>query len=192
MSNNNDNDKENKVKNSLNNETEELKAKLDEYTNNLMRLQADFENYMKRAEKEKQEFSKYASHKLALKLVNLLDDFERTLENINNMENKEVKEGIEMVYKQMQKMLNEEGVKNIEALGKKFDPYMHEVLDIIEGKEDDLVVEELQKGYLMHDKVLRTCKVRVSKAKNYANDDKAKDRDYNIDTEMEAEQNVQS
>ena len=79
---------------------------------------------------------------------------------------KAIKEGIEMVYKQLQKILTEEGVKPIEAAEKKFDPYMHEVLDIVEGKEDNKIVDELQKGYLLHDKVLRTSKVRITKSQS--------------------------
>ena len=164
MDRNNGNNKQNKVENDSKIKLEELNTLVNDYTNSLKRLQADFENYTKRVEKEKQEFSKYASHKLALKLLNVLDDFERTLDVMKESEKQELKQGIEMMHKQLNKILAEEGVKRIEALGKKFDPYMHEVLDTAEGKEDDVVLKELQKGYLMHDKVLRTCKVRISKS----------------------------
>ena len=136
------------------------------FANSLKRLQADFENYIKRAEKDKQEFTKYASHRLISKLLNTLDDFERTLNIVDVVNDKAIKEGIEMVYKQLQKILTEEGVKPIEVAEKKFDPYMHEVLDIVEGKEDNKIVDELQKGYLLHDKVLRTSKVRITKSQS--------------------------
>ena len=155
-----------KEENVPNTEIEQLKVQLDQYTNNLKRLQADFENYIKRAEKDKQEFTKYASHRLISKLLNTLDDFERTLNIVDVVNDKAIKEGIEMVYKQLQKILTEEGVKPIEVAEKKFDPYMHEVLDIVEGKEDNKIVDELQKGYLLHDKVLRTSKVRITKSQS--------------------------
>src|SRR3989339_781130 len=107
-----------KEENVPNTEIEQLKVQLDQYTNNLKRLQADFENYIKRAEKDKQEFTKYASHRLISKLLNTLDDFERTLNIVDVVNDKAIKEGIEMVYKQLQKILTEEGVKPIEAAEK--------------------------------------------------------------------------
>ncbi len=165
MSKNNQEKQESKAEISPDSKIESLKSQLDEYTAVLKRLQADFENYTKRVDKEKQELTKYASHKLVTKLLDVIDDFERTLQVTKDSEKKEVKEGIEMIYKQLNKILNEEGVKKIEAKGKKFDPYMHEVLDIVDGNENDLVIEELQMGYLLHDKVLRTSKVRISKVK---------------------------
>ena len=146
--------KEEKVDIHVNKVENDLKSKLEEYTTTLKLLQADFENYVKRTEKEKQEFTKYANHKVISKLLNLYDDFERAISAIK--EDNEVKEGIKLIHKQFTKLLEDEGVKKMETVGKKFDPYKHEILDIVNGKEDDVVIEELQKGYLIHDKVLRT------------------------------------
>ena len=157
--------KEEKPQNQENKLELELKAKLEEYTNTLKRLQADFDNYIKRTEKERDEFKKYAGYKLLTKLLSLYDDFDRTINAVKNVENQELKDGINLVHKQFTKLLEEEGVKKIECVGNKFDPYKHEILDIAAGKEDDVIVEELQKGYFLHDKILRTAKVRISKLK---------------------------
>ncbi|MBI2148240.1 nucleotide exchange factor GrpE [Candidatus Woesearchaeota archaeon] len=147
---------------------EDLQTKLDEqqkviddYTNILKRLQADFENYIKRVEKEREEFANYSNHKLVAKLLNIVDDFEKALDVTK--ENKEIANGIEMIYKQLNKILQEEDVVAMNAIGEKLDPFKHEVIDIVNGDENDVVVEELQKGYILKNKVLRPSKVRISK-----------------------------
>ena len=154
-----------KDKKEPNQELEQMQSKLDEYTNMLKHLQADFENYTKRVQKEKSEFSQYASYKVLSRIVNIVDDFEKALETLQTTYTKEQLEGLSIIYKQLHKVLVEEGVKPIESLGNKFDPFKHEVMDIIEGDEDNIVVNELQKGYIMHDKILRPSKVSISKKK---------------------------
>ena len=145
---------------------QELEAKaqqLEDYTNTLRRLQADFENYIKRTDKEKQEFSAYATGKLLLKLLNVVDDFERALSLSKEADKETLLQGLEMVHKEVHKLLAEEGVKTIEAKGK-FDPYKHEILDFQETEhEEGTILEEFQKGYMLKDKVLRPSRVRVSK-----------------------------
>ena len=141
---------------------EETQKIIEDYTNMLKRLQADFENYVKRAEKEKQEFVNYSNHKLIAKLLNIVDDFEKALDIINN-NGGEVADGVEMIYNQFFKVLEDEGVKPIESVGQKLDPFKHDVIDITTGKED-VVIEELQRGYMLKDKVLRAAKVRISKS----------------------------
>lgn len=159
-----------------NRQLEELKKQLEikektlqEYTNLLQRLQADFDNYTKRAQREKEEHQKYASAKLAQKLLNIIDDFERTAEKIKETGDKGLVTGVEMVQKQMLKILEEEGIKQIQAKGQKFDPYKHEIIDIKEGNEDNIITEEIQKGYSMHDKILRTSKVIITKKEKAEN-----------------------
>ena len=128
-------------------EIEEKARLIQDYTDSLKRLQADFENYVKRTEKEKQEYAKYASHKLLLKLLKIVDDFEKaikTIENTNNID--QLKQGLNIILTNLNKTLEEEGVKEIEALGKKADPYLHEVLTIEPGENDDVVTKEIQKG----------------------------------------------
>ena len=137
------------------------KEKIEELTESLQRLQAEFENYRKRTDKEKKEFSNYAKAELIAKLLPLLDTFEIALKNTNDRE-KFVK-GMEMVYAQFFSALEAEGLRPIQAQGKKFDPYYHEVmLRQKSDKEDGIVLEELQKGYMLQDKVLRYSKVKVS------------------------------
>ncbi|MCH8328905.1 MAG: nucleotide exchange factor GrpE [Nanoarchaeota archaeon] len=132
-----------------------------ELTDTLQRTQAEFENYKKRVDKEKGEFVKYAKAELIQKILPTLDTFEIALKSISDKE-KFVK-GMEMIYAQLFSTLEAEGLKPIESLGKKFDPYLHEVmLKEKSDKDDGMVLEELQKGYMLNDKVLRHSKVKVS------------------------------
>ena len=132
-----------------------------ELTESLQRTQAEFENYKKRIDKEKGEFVKYAKAELIYKILPLLDTFEIALKSTNDKE-KFVK-GMEIVYAQLFSTLQSEGLRPIEAFGKKFDPYLHEVmLKETSSKEDGVVLEELQKGYMLNGKVLRHAKVKIS------------------------------
>ena len=132
-----------------------------ELTESLQRLQAEFENYKKQIEKQSQEFFKYAKADLINKILPTLDTFEIALKLTQDQE-KFVK-GMEMVYAQLFSTLEIEGLKPIEALRKKFDPNIHEVmLKQKSDKEEGIILEELQKGYMFNDKVLRHTKVKVS------------------------------
>ena len=150
-------------------ETEQLKAELAksqaiiaDYTDHLKRLQAEFENYCKRVEKERKEFAGTASERLIVKLLLIIDDFERALGTLKDVP-EQTRKGIEMIFKNLHKILDEEHVEQINAVGQKFDPYKHEVMLKIESeKPEDVVVEELQKGYTMNGKVIRYAKVKVS------------------------------
>jgi molecular chaperone GrpE len=137
---------------------------IDDYSNTLRRLQADFENYMKRVEREKADLTDYSTHKLLSKIINIVDDFEKAMDLVKNQDQK-ITQGIEMIHKQFHKILKEEGVVAINSVGHKLDPFKHEVLAIIDGEKDDVVVEELQKGYMFKTKVLRTSKVKITKHK---------------------------
>ena len=136
---------------------------IEEYTETLKRLQADFENYIKRAEKEKADFAGYANHKILNNMLPIVDDFEIALEVLKEKADLELISGIELIYKRMIKVLEDEGVKQIKSLGQKLDPFRHEVIDIINSDEEDVVTKELQKGYMLKDKVLRAAKVQISK-----------------------------
>lgn len=137
------------------------KETISELTETLQRLQAEFENYKKRTEKEKQEFVKYSKADLINKILPVLDTFEIALRNVNDKE-KFVK-GMEMLYAQLFSTLEAEGLRPIQAIGKHFDPYFHDVmLKQKSDKEDGIVLEELQKGYMLNDKVLRHTKVKIS------------------------------
>ena len=142
-------------------------AQAKERWDKILRLQADFENTRKRLEREKQDFLKFANEGIILELLNILDDLERTVElaQAKHQDISSFLKGVEMILAHLYELLKEYGVKPIEAEGKIFDPHYQEALMQIENKDlpEHTVVEELQKGYLFNDKVLRTAKVKVSK-----------------------------
>lgn len=141
-------------------------AASNEYIEQMQRLQAEFENYKKRTEKDKQELSIYAKASFIKEVLSIVDSFELAMSSMKKHTIlPEVFQGIEMVYKQLTKLLESEGVKPIEAVGQKLDPFKHEVLIQKEAETDGIVLEELQKGYMFQDKVIRTSKVAVSKLK---------------------------
>ena len=136
-----------------------------ELTETLQRTQAEFENYKKRVDKEKAEFVKYSKAELIQKMLPTIDTFEIALKSTKD--NEKFVKGMDMVYVQLMSLLHSEGLKPIESLGKKFDPYLHEVmLKEKSDKDDEIVLEELQKGYMLNDKVLRHSKVKVSEKDN--------------------------
>ncbi len=135
---------------------------IQELTETLQRLQAEFENYRKRTEKEKCEFVKCSNAQLIEKLLPVLDSFELAIKNHTDHE-KFVK-GVEMIYAQLFSALESEGLKPVECLGKKFDPYLHEAL--MHGsseKEEGTITEEFQKGYMLNGNILRHSKVKICK-----------------------------
>ena len=142
-------------------EIERLKNELNECKEKLLRLQADSENYRKQLDREKEEFARMANEKLITQLLDVVDNFERAIPTIKD---EETMKGIKMVYRQFYKILEENGLKKIDALGKKFDPYYHEVLMREESdKEDGTIIEEFQPGYMLKEKVIRHSKVKVAK-----------------------------
>ena len=137
------------------------KDKIGELTETLQRLQAEFENYRKRVDKEKEEFVKYAKAGLMQRLLSTIDTFEIALKSTKD--NEKFVKGMEMVYAQLISLLHSEGLKPIEAAGKKFDPYLHEVmLKERSDRDEGIVLEELQKGYMLNGRVLRHSKVKIS------------------------------
>lgn len=139
----------------------------------MLRNQADLENTRKRIEREKQEFIKFANEGLILNLLNVLDDLERSV-NLAESTKEDLPaflKGVEMILAHLYEMLKEHGVKPIEAEGKIFDPNYHEALMQIENKDlpEHTIIEVLQKGYLIYERVLRTAKVKVSKKNELKN-----------------------
>ncbi|MBL7081551.1 MAG: nucleotide exchange factor GrpE [Candidatus Omnitrophica bacterium] len=149
------------------NQLKEEARKAQEYWQRLLRLQADFENTCKRLERDKGEFIRFANESLIADLLNIIDDLERSLEltQAKHEDFDAFMKGIEMILAHLYDLLKEYGVCPIEVKGKMFDPHLHEALLQIEkdGLAENTVVEELQKGYLLKDKVIRTAKVKVSK-----------------------------
>ncbi|MBU1912754.1 MAG: nucleotide exchange factor GrpE [Candidatus Omnitrophica bacterium] len=152
--------------------TEEFQAledkakKSDEYYDRLLRLQADFDNYKKRLEKEKIEFIKFANEEIIAEILKILDDFERAVEAGKIKHDFDILyKGIEMIHKDLRDFLKEEGIKEIEAKGKPFNPHEHEAMmqEETDAHPEDYVIEELQKGYTLNGRVIRPSKVRVAK-----------------------------
>jgi len=129
---------------------EEVKESLFE---DLQRVQAEFENYIKRVEKDKEREKIHVKSELLLKLINIKEDLEKALENIED-------DGIKMIYNNVKKILEEEGVKEIKSLGGKFNHNLHEAVKKVESEEEK-IVEEVQKGYLLENKILRISKVVI-------------------------------
>ena len=133
-----------------------------ELTETIQRLQADFENYKKRVENQDFEIKKYVKAEIITKLLSVLDSFELALKNTENKE--EFIKGVELIYSQLFQTLEDLGLRKIQTNECKFDPYKHEVLITKESnKEDGVILEELQKGYMLDDKVIRHTKVKISK-----------------------------
>lgn len=146
---------------------EELEKDYKKLQEKYIRKIAEFENFRKRTAKEKSDWIKNATKRLVLDICDVMDNFERALEQKKENDKKgSFRTGIEMIFKQLEKILANEGVKKIEALDQEFDPNYHEALAHIESdKEENRVVGIIQNGYLMNDKVIRAARVAVSKGK---------------------------
>lgn len=139
-----------------------------ELTDTLKRLAAEFDNYKKRQDKENQILIKNANALLIKNLLTVLDSFELAIKNSNTdtPEIEKFKKGMEMIYAQLFGILKEQGLRIIETKDRKFDPYKHEVLMVKESDaDDDVILQELQKGYMLNDIVLRHSKVMISRKK---------------------------
>lgn len=151
-------------------EVEAIKAERDELKDQLLRKAADFDNYRKRMLKEKDEARQFANSGLLEDLCQVLDDFERAIRSSEgNRDYDSFHSGIVMIEGQFASMLEKKyHLKRLESLGKAFSPDHHEAIAMepaVDGKET-VVVEEYQKGYQLHDRVLRTAKVKVGPTKN--------------------------
>lgn len=137
-----------------------------DYESKYKYLLADYDNYRKRVEREAEIRIMNAKAKILLKIINLKDDFERALEAAEKADNKDaILNGLKSVLKNIDNILKEEGVNIIDAKGKRFDPNIHEVVSIINNNKlpDYTVTNELRKGYMLHDKVIRPSLVEISK-----------------------------
>jgi molecular chaperone GrpE len=138
----------------------------EEYLAQLKYLQADFENYRKRVDREIQEIEDFSTSSLVRRLLPVLDDLELALSTAAKAGSSGMVEGIAMVQKNLVSSLQSEGLRPIEAVGKQFDPALHEAVERVDGKDSgrDTVVAEIRKGYTFKDKVLRPSMVRVETA----------------------------
>jgi molecular chaperone GrpE len=144
-------------------DVQKLKAERDALVDRLARLQAEFENARKRTAREQQDFRDYALADAIKALLPSLDSFERALQT--NTEKSEFRGGIELIYKQLQDALVKLGLRPIPAKGEPFDPHLHEAIEMVETRdaEDHQILEELQRGYKLKDRLLRPSMVKVAR-----------------------------
>ena len=143
-----------------------LEAELEEWKNSYTRKLAEFQNFTKRKENEVAEMRKYASEGIIVKLLDNIDNLERAVDASKESQNFDsLIEGVNMILNNLKNLLTEEGVEEIEAAGKEYNPYEHKAM-ITENKEeldDNVVVQVFQKGYKMKGKVVRPAMVTVNK-----------------------------
>jgi len=146
-------------------EERNLIEKLAEMQDKYIRLSAEFDNYRKRTLREKMELSKYAGEDLLMKIIPLMDDFDRALKHMDAATDcADMKNGIDLIYIKFSEFLKQNGIREIESMNNDFNVDLHEAIAKIPVSEDELkgkVVDVVQKGYYLQDKVLRFSKVVV-------------------------------
>jgi len=135
-----------------------LEKERDEYKDKYLRKMAEFDNFRKMMEREIEKERKMVEASIIKEFLDSYESLEKALKQDKNL-----KEGVELIYKNMKKILEKHDVKEIKAKGEKFNPNLHEAIGVVDGKEDGIVMEEYQRGYLLGDIVLRHSKVIVSK-----------------------------
>ncbi|MED4585675.1 nucleotide exchange factor GrpE [Brevibacillus choshinensis] len=141
------------------------RAQAEEHQNRMLRAMADMDNLRRRARKEQEDLAKYASQKVVEELLPILDNFERALAaDKEAMTLESLLTGVDMVYRQMVQVFDKEGLAVIQAKGQPFDPHVHQAVMQTQDPEFDsgVVVEELQKGYMFKDRVVRPAMVKVN------------------------------
>jgi molecular chaperone GrpE len=146
---------------------ESLEKEAKEAHDRLLRVSAEFENYKKRSAREMNDFRKFANESFVKAMLPVIDNLDRAIESSNNEKHtdRSMVEGVNMTLKEILKVLEQFGVKRFDSLGNIFDPGLHQAVMQEETKEhdDNSVIKELQKGYMMHDRLVRPAMVVVSK-----------------------------
>ena len=146
-------------------EIDKLRAELEHVQDLLRRKHADFENYRKRIEREQKEFVTYAASELAREILPVVDNLERALDSqsVESGSAGQIREGVLIIYRQFVDILKRAGLREVEALGADFDPHLHEAVAQVETSEhrEGEIVEVLQKGYFLKDRLLRPAMVKV-------------------------------
>lgn len=157
-------DEEETAESPLQKELNEALLQNNQLKDKMLRAQAEFDNYKRRTEKERAAERKYKSQDLALDLLPVLDNFERALETETSENNQGFYDGVKMVYDQLQQALKAEEIEPMTVVDEEFDPNLHHaVMQVEEDKPSNTVVEELQKGYMIKDRVIRPAMVKVNK-----------------------------
>src|SRR3972149_3422558 len=145
--------------------TEKIQEELEELKDKYLRLSAEFDNYRKRTLKEKMELTKYASEETLKDLLPVIDDFERALNNINEaVDMNAIKDGMKLIGNKFKNFLSQKGLKEIDALHQEFNMDLHEAITKIPAPEEKLkgkIVDVIEKGYFLNDKVIRFSKVVI-------------------------------
>jgi molecular chaperone GrpE len=142
-----------------------LQSELEERDSRILRLQADFDNYRRRVRLDQEATVKYRAQSLVSDILPALDNFERALKVESDDDKvKSLLQGMEMVYRQLVEAVKKEGVEPIDAVGQVFDPHLHQAVMQVEDSnfESNSVVEEFQKGYKLHDRIIRPSMVKVN------------------------------
>lgn len=162
--------------NSENNLENNLEKKIEELNDKLLRSLAENQNLRKIHEKEREDLIKYSSSSFAREILNLADNLERAFglfkdnPKFKSDEFKDIMLGIELIEKELINSFDKNGIKSFESVGKKFDPNFHQALNEVESEEEDgTVINEIQKGYMLNDRLLRPALVSISKKKTITN-----------------------
>lgn len=149
----------------LKEEVEKLREEIKRHQNDYLRALADLDNYRKRKEEEFERFKEYANEGLLAELLPVLDNFDRALSSTDEKEKDNFYKGMEIILRQLKEVLEKRGLKGYDSLDKEFDPKFHEALGYRETDEKppNTIIEEMAKGYLLKDRVLRPAKVIVAK-----------------------------
>jgi molecular chaperone GrpE len=146
-------------------ETDKLKSEVALLNDKYVRLYAEFDNYKRRTTKERIELLQTAGKDVIVSLLTVLDDFERANKAMENASDiKPVKEGVELIHNKLQSLLTQKGLKAMEAIGQTFDADIHEAITNIPAPTPDMkgkIIDEVEKGYMLNDKVIRFAKVIV-------------------------------
>ena len=147
------------------------------YKADLQRMAADFANYRKRNEAERTEFAKFAKADLIARLLDVLDGYDRALasmpEDLKGQPGNTWVEGMWLVERKLRQILEAEGLEPVDSLGQPFDPYLHEAIAHVESDQPEgTVIQEHQKAYRLHDRVIRPALVSVAKASHNKNKEK--------------------
>lgn len=162
--------------NNENNIENNLEKKIEELNDKLLRSLAENQNLRKIHEKEREDLIKYSSSSFAREILNLADNLERAFglfkdnPKFKSDEFKDTMLGIELIEKELINSFDKNGIKSFESVGKKFDPNFHQALNEVESEQEDgTVINEIQKGYMLNDRLLRPALVSISKKKTNTN-----------------------
>jgi molecular chaperone GrpE len=144
----------------------ELTRQRDDYYDRLLRKTAEFDNYRKRVERERKDFTEWAAAEVLTDLLAVMDDFDRALAAPAPPEAQAYRAGFELIHRALAELVRKRGVTTVDAVGADFDPHRHQAVayDSVEGAREGEVVEELRKGYMLGERLLRPALVKVARA----------------------------